>query len=406
MENEGVADLPAISATLSESSNIMRRKHGILQAASLLLTGCTLFFGACGGGGSDSGSGTGTLDLSATDAPFEFDIVTAASISVDKITIFHEADGDSGPLVLYEGVPILLDLFNLRDGLAQDLDQSTLPVGSYRQLRLRVTHAELTLTNGNHYTTDDDTIRLTSQDTSGFKVFVDPPIVIEREQTSDVLLDFDLTHTFQPVPGNDALTATFYHLHPVIHVANLGETGGIHGMVNQDNGAGGFVPVSQATVYVLPPGQTDTSLAVASTSTNTDGNYTVLGLAPGPYDVRAVKGDLSAFAAGVTTVSGEVVRVDLTLPASGGIQGTVRQGDGLGGLLPVDGATVFLLPPGETNTALAVASRVTSATGTYSMPAVPVGTYDVRAVKLALSGTTAAVAIVTGAVATANITIQ
>jgi len=298
----------------------MQRKHGILKAASLLLVGCTLLFGACGGGSSSgSGSGSGTLDLNVTDAPFEFDIVVAANISVDKITIFHDADGDAGPIVLYEGAPILLDLFNLHDGISQDLDNSTLPIGLYRQLRLRVTHAELTLTNGNHYTTDDGTIHLTSQDTSGFKVFVDPPIQILDGQTRNVLLDFDLTHTFQPVPGNDALTATFYHLHPVIHVLNLGNTGGIHGSVTQDDGAGGLVPVDLATIYVLPPGQTDASLAVATTSTSQTGSYTVLAIAPGAYDVLAVKGLLSALATGVTVGTGDIAEVDLTLdePAGG-----------------------------------------------------------------------------------------
>jgi hypothetical protein len=287
----------------------MQRKHGILQAASLLLVGCTLSFGACGGG---SSGGTGTLDLNVTDVPFEFDIIEAANISVDKITIYHDADGDSGPIVLYEGAPILLDLFNLHDGLSQDLDQSTLPVGLYRQLRLRVTHAELTLTNGNHYTTDDDTIQLTSQDTSGFKVFVDPPIHIQKDQLRNVLLDFDLTHTFQPVPSDDALAATFYHLHPVIHVLNLGTTGGIHGTLTQDDGAGGLVPVELATIYVLPPGQTDISLAVATTGTGKNGTFTVLAIAPGPYDVLAVKGAQSALATGITVVSGEVAEVALT----------------------------------------------------------------------------------------------
>lgn len=269
------------------------------------------FLAACSG--SSSSGGSGTLSLSVTDAPFEYDIVQSASVSVDKITIYRDAQSDAGPIVIYEGVPVLFDLFHLRDGLTQELDQKTLPVGSYRQLRLRVTSAELTLTNGNHYTTADDTIRLTSQGTSGFKVFVDPPISIQRDTNSNVLLDFDLTHTFQPVPGNDALTATFFHLHPVIHVTNLGHVGGIAGTITQDDGQGGLAPLAGATVYVLPPGQTDTSLAVATTGTSATGTYTVLGLAPGPYDVQAVKAALNATAPGITVVSGEVSTVDLTL---------------------------------------------------------------------------------------------
>jgi hypothetical protein len=391
----------------------MQRDHRILQAASLLLAGCALLFSACSGGGSGAaggggaGSGSGILDLNVTDAPFEYDIVVEANISVDKITIFQEAEGDSGPIVLYEGAPILLDLFNLRDGLSQDLDQSTLPAGLYRQLRLRVTHAELTLTNGNHYTTDDDTIRLTSQGTSGFKVFVDPPIDIQSGETSNVLLDFDLTHTFKPVPGNDALTANFYHLHPVIHVANLGHTGGVHGTVSQDDGAGGLVPAAQATVYVLPPGVTDLSLAVATTGTSSTGTYTVLAIAPGTYDVYAVKGDLSALAAGITIVSGEVVQVDLTLnDGTGTLAGTLTQDNGSGGLVPVDAATVYVLPPGQVDPGQAVASGVTGADGTYSVPGIPAGPYDVLAVKGALNALATGVAIVAGSTTQLDLTIH
>ena len=390
----------------------MQSKSRILQCASLLLAGCALFFSACGSGGSSSsgggsGSGTGILHLSATDAPFQFDIVTAASIDVDKITIYQDAEGDAGPIVLYQGTPILLDLFHLHDGITQNVDTSTLPVGLYRQLRLRVTHAELTLTNGNHYTTDDDTIRLTSQGTSGFKVFVDPPIDIQSDTTSDVLLDFDLTHTFKPVPANDPLDANFYHLHPVIHVSNLGNTGGIQGTVSQDDGSGTLVPVELATVYVLPPGQTDTNLAIATSATSAAGTYTFLGLAPGPVDVLAVKGELSAQANGINVVAGDIVQVDLVLnDGTGAVQGVVMQDNGAGGTTTVPGANVYVLPPGQTDPAQAVATGVTGANGAYSLTGIPAGTYDVRAVLGTLSGATPGVVIVAGSTTAADVLIN
>src|SRR6185295_17848319 len=96
-------------------------------------------------------------------------------------------------------------------------------------------------------------------------------------ETTRVLLDVDLTHTFHPIPANDPLNATRYSLHPVIHVTNLGS-------------AGGTVPVENATVYVLPPGQTDPAESVAATPTNAQGEYTVLAIAPGTYDVKAIHG--------------------------------------------------------------------------------------------------------------------
>ena len=384
----------------------MQRKHGLHQAASLLLVGCTLFFGACGGGGSSgngASGGTGTLNLHVTDAAFEYDIVTEATVSVDKITIFHAADSDDGPIVLYEGAPILLDLFHLRDGLTQPLDAATLPVGSYHQLRLRVTHAHLVLTNGNVYDTDDGSIHLTSQDTSGFKVNFSPPIVIERDQTSDVLLDYDLTHTFHPIPANDALTADHYSLHPVIHVTNMGQVGGISGTVTQDDGSGGLVTVSAATVYVMPPGQTDPAQAVTSTGTSATGTYTVLGLLPGPYDVLAVKAELSALVTGVTIVAGEVDAVDLTInDGTGDLTGTVFRDDGAGGLITVPGASVDVMLPGE----LPIANTTTGLDGEYSLSGIPAGTYNVVAVLNALAGTVTGVVIAADATIHVHVTIQ
>ena len=297
----------------------MRRHSTIRTAWSVLLLACASGLAACSGGGGGAsgggggGSGTGMLDLSATDDPFVYDIVQEALVIVDRITIFPAADGDEGPITLFEGGTIRLDLFHLRDGLTQHVDLSELPVGSYRQLRFHVSDARLVLTNGNVYTTVDGTIHLTSQGTSGFKVFVDPPIEIVEGQTSNVLLDFDLTHTFHPIPANDPLNASRYSLHPVIHVTNEGEAGGIQGVVTQDDGNGGLIPVDLATVYIMPPGQTDPALSVATTGTIADGSYTVLALEPGTYDVIAVKAALSGTVTGIVVVADAVATADVTI---------------------------------------------------------------------------------------------
>lgn len=306
---------------------------------NLTLISCAVLIAACSK--SSSGGGAGVLNLHVTDDPFQYDMVQSATLSVDKISIFtssgsddqgddqgENGDDDSngpngsgnghdggsgGPIVIYEGAPIVLDLFHLRDGITQLLNQSTLPAGSYRQMRLRITDAALVLVNGNSYSVADGTIHLSSECTSGFKVFIDPPLTIVRGGTANVLLDFDLTQTFRPVPPNDPLQADFFLLHPVIHASNLGHTGGITGSVTQSDGMGGQTPVEGATVYVLPPGQTDTTLAVATRGTSATGTYTVLGIAPGPYDVLAQKAALSGLAAGVTIVVGQVSTVDIQI---------------------------------------------------------------------------------------------
>lgn len=356
----------------------MKLIHWIPAAALLALSACS----GGGGSGMTGGGGGGTISLSATDAPFAFDIVTEAKISVDRITILP-GDGDDGPIVLYEGNPVELDLLALRNGVTRALvTQHDLPAGDYRQLRLRVVDARLVLTNGNVYTTDDGTIHLSSQGTSGFKVFVDPPIEVLRDHDAAVLLDFDMTHTFHPIPANDALSANRFNLHPVIHVSNLGETGGIQGHVLRDDGAGGTDPVASATVYVLPPGETDPSQAVATTGTNAQGGYAFLGLVPGTYDVRAVKEADEAAVAGVVVTVAHVTPVDVVFGTSGlagSVSGTVTQDVG-GSQVPASGATLHLLPPGVSDPAQAIATTTTAADGTYAFADVAVGTYDVLAI--------------------------
>jgi len=92
---------------------------------------------------------------------------------------------------------------------------------------------------------------------SGFKVFIDPPIQIVDAVSRTLLLDFDLAKTFHPIPNNDPLNATTYSLHPVIHAANVSTSGELRGVVTTSNGQGGFTPVEHATVYALPPGETN-----------------------------------------------------------------------------------------------------------------------------------------------------
>ena len=390
-----------------------------MKVHSILLVASSLVLGACsggGGGGSGGGGGGGggtiestRLVLSATDAPFVHDIVASATITVDRISISTSANSDNGALVLHEGEPITMVLTDLVDGVTQSLGEHELAPGTYRQIRLRVSHASLELVNGNVYSTDDDTIHLSSQGTSGFKVFLDPPLVLEEGVTAGMLLDIDLTRTFHPIPANDPENANRFNLHPVIRAADLALTGGIQGTVSEDDGQGGTAPVESATVYVLPPGVTDVDQAVATSATGADGHYTILGLLAGSYDVLATKDGREASATGIAVEAGPPAVVDLVLPApptTGGISGVVRQDDGTGNLVAVAGANVLVLPPGVVDPLQAVATTVTASDGTYGFAGILTGTYDVRAELLPAVGTAAGIAVAADAVTLLDLVIQ
>jgi hypothetical protein len=66
-------------------------------------------------------------------------------------------------------------------------------------------------------------------------------------------------------------------------------------------------------VYVLPAGASDLDDAVASTSSDANGSWAVLGLDVGVYDVLARSGELSAVASGQVVGAGAATLVDLDL---------------------------------------------------------------------------------------------
>ena len=215
--------------------------------------------------------------------------------------------------VLYPGPGIVVSLLDLRDGIAAELATGEVPAGRYRMARLYIDDARLTLTNGNVYSTADGNLDLTCGNTSGLKIFFDPPLDVAGDTDTAILLDFDLTKTFKPIPPNDPLNATRYLLMPGIRAINRTTTGDLRGTVSEDDGAGGSIGVDTATIYVLPPGETDPAKSVATTASSASGTYAVLGLRPGTYDVLAVKDPKQGTATGVVITAAHETTLDLTI---------------------------------------------------------------------------------------------
>lgn len=280
----------------------------------LLISVLLLFLVACSGSANSAAiEGTGFLSIRATDAPLDHNMVSHAIVHIDKVRVHVDSAAESGFVTLYEGAPLVMDLMDLRNGITRLLVNSELAVGEYRQIRLHVESASIELTNGNIYTTDDDSLRLNSQATSGFEVFVDPPIAMVSGLTSELLLDIDLSKTFRPVPANDPMNATTFRLHPVIRVANLTESGELRGVIFEDDTLGSLVTVGNASVYVMPPGETDTANSVASTASNANGAYAILGVPAGIYDVMVVKDLLTGREHAVTFTAGNLSTVDVVI---------------------------------------------------------------------------------------------
>jgi hypothetical protein len=278
---------------------------------------CVLVFAlaACGGGGhgSSSNPAPGTLEVVVTDAPLDHAMTREVRVWIDRVTVAEFSGGSRAPRILYDGAPIEVDLMKLRNGLVQTLAAADLPDGEYRELRLYVDHASLTLVSGMQYTTGAGTLATSADMQDGVPVFLDPPLVVATGTSRTLLLDVDLGKSFLPDTGGDALWAHTYRMHPVIRAADLATSGEVRGVVRRNAGGGRLVPVGDATIYLMPPGASELSSSLASTSSSADGSYAVLGVPRGTIDVLATHGALEAHSDGEQVTSNAVTIVDFLL---------------------------------------------------------------------------------------------
>lgn len=277
---------------------------------------------ACGGGG---GAGTGTVALRMTDAPFPATegCLSAAWIEVDRVEVRGPAGFVDVALTGATDGVVRMDLLQLRSGLSDSLALGDVPAGSYDQIRLHVVRAELEYEDGSPPTS----FTVPSGDASGLKINVKPPILVAPEQTTSLLLDFDLASSFHTTglggnPTCDELKAgAGVMFRPLIRAVNTDEHAMVTGVVSDATGA----PVADVEVTAFPTGTVvdGTTVPAASTFSAPDGLTSVavgsyaLFLEPGSYDlyVRAQGAtDRTLAVSNVVVVPGGTVTQDLTLP--------------------------------------------------------------------------------------------
>lgn len=297
------------------------------RTRALFVIGLTaLFLAACGGGGGGSGGGVGTMSLKITDAPFPATdgCVSAAKIEIKEatakgpdgfVTLLAEADG-----------PVTIDLWDLRAGISENLALADIPTGAYSEIRLVVNQATIEFEDGS---TPQD-FKIPSGMSSGLKIKIDPPVLIASGQTSEVMLDVNLTESFHTTglggePTCDDLKAgeTMVIFRPVIRAINEAETALVVGVVSDDTGA----PLGDAEVCAFPAGMIVDNTTVPTAMTLSTpasmepevaaGSY-ALALEPGDYDLYVRPQGTEAkvlIASGVSVAAGDIVTQDLMLPA-------------------------------------------------------------------------------------------
>lgn len=248
----------------------MKPFHFIISALliSIIFTQC-----------SDGDSNTGRINVLLTDAPFPTDLVDEANVTITKIEARQSGseEEESSFVTLYEGEgssPI--NLLDLTNGVTANIVDAEVPVGSYDLVRVYVTEASVLLKDGNSYD-----LKVPSGAQTGIKIFVKPAIEVAGGLTADLILDFDVSRSF--VPRGPLNSPNGFIFKPVIKASNESVAGSLGGIITAiDPDTQEVLPADGATVSVYAADTFNTS-----TVADLEGNYGILGLDAGLYDITA-----------------------------------------------------------------------------------------------------------------------
>ena len=266
------------------------------MAFALLIMSCS------DGEGSGSAEGTGTLSVQLTDAPFPYELMAEANVTIYKVEArladsddmddysdddssddsssdnsSDDSDDDASPFITLMEEEIDVNLLELTNGLTQELAEIDVPAGFYDLIRVYVKGVNVVLTDGTVYD-----LKVPSGDASGIKVFVDPAITVVGGLSSDLLLDFDVSQSFVAKGNiNTPAGVNGFNFKPVIKASNLSTVGTLAGNVSS---------IEEEVTIALEGTQISVFAADTlntSSFTDVDGNYAILGLDAGMYEVVA-----------------------------------------------------------------------------------------------------------------------
>lgn len=258
-----------------------------------LLMAFALTFINCSDDNNSNTDGTGKLTVQLTDAPFPFDMVAEANVTVFKLEARNkdsedgamdentdsdmDDDGEGSPFITLMEEEMNVNLLELTNGVTEQLASIDVPVGTYDLLRIYVKGVNVVLTDGRTFD-----LKVPSGEQTGIKVFIKPGITVAGGLSADLLLDFDVSRSFV-AKGNikniDGING--FNFKPVIKVSNLSTAGSLTGNVNaleEEMQAA----LEGAQISVLAADTLNTS-----GFSDADGNYTIMGLEAGSYKVFA-----------------------------------------------------------------------------------------------------------------------
>ena len=253
-------------------------------------------------------SKSGTVIVSITDAPFPYDMVEEANITIDWIKLHKidsvlvdgEIDSDSDFVMLEKDTT--LNLIELSNGITAVMSELEVPAGTYNEIRFHITEASVKIL-------DDTTtyrLKIPGGGASGLKVKIKPWLEVEEGVISEVLLDIDVNRSYKII-GNDKGKKGIkgFMFKPVVRAVNLSSAGKVEGMVTNEDGDN----IKHAMITLLSG--TDT---ISSTKSTVGGYYAIIGVPDGTYTMECEReGYNTEIAENVVVEIGSVTQQDFIL---------------------------------------------------------------------------------------------
>jgi hypothetical protein len=252
------------------------------RALLLPLAAAALAVGACDSPTANSGQARLTVLL--TDAPHEY--LEEAVVTIGRIDILPV----NGPPITITNDGGTFDLLQLQDGVTAVLGSADIDPDRYRELRMVVSYAEVTLKDG--YTFNDGSqtksLHVPSGAASGIKIGISdgnggPPgqgIEIRPGETV-LVVDFDVSQNFVMLGDADAPAGIEgFNFTPRLRAVAIDVAGSISGFVTAPDD----IDVEGLTVTATREGAEEDEAAI-TTLVREDGTFTLHFLPPGTYNV-------------------------------------------------------------------------------------------------------------------------
>lgn len=253
---------------------------------AVMIVLCLILINGCNDEANDMSKGT--LIISLTDAPFNYELLKEANVTINKIELREKGQEESSFIVLSEDEKNI-NLLDLQNGITEELVNLEVPAGDYDLLRLYITKSSVVLKEGTEFD-----LKVPSSMQSGLKVFVKPDLSVAGGLTTELLLDFNVGRSFVPKGNIELQSFNGFNFKPVIRAVNKSITGRIEGIVTDSNS----VEIPETMVWV----EKDT--VVSSTLSDEDGFYALVGLPSGQYQLYGTK-------SGYDTLVVEEINVDV-----------------------------------------------------------------------------------------------